>query len=45
MACQQEIIIKASQKMKPVGMNCGFIPEKNMLTKPNNEKRKYILNG
>ena len=38
--CQQAIIIKASQKMKPTRINCQFIPEKNMLTKPKSRKEK-----
>ena len=38
--CQQGIIIKASQKMKQTGINCRFIPEKNVLTKPKSRKEK-----
>ena len=38
--CQQGIIIKASKKMTPTGMECRLIPEKNVLTKPKKRKEK-----
>ena len=38
--CQQGIIIKTSKKMKPTGMECLLIPEKNVLTKPRSRKEK-----
>ena len=38
--CQQAIIIKASKKMKPTGMEWRLIPEKNALIKPKKRKEK-----
>ena len=38
--CQQKIVIRTSKKMKPTGMECWLIPEKNVLTKPKSRKKK-----